>query len=86
MAPSGHQAEKCIEDIMRDYKGQYILAVEGNPPLGNDGTFCIPGGRPFVNRLKEVAADAAARKRVRAEIVALAVEALAVLNSELASA
>ena len=32
------------------------------------------------------AADAAARKRVRAEIVALAVEALAVLNSELASA
>jgi hydrogenase small subunit len=60
MAAAGHQAEKCIEDIMRDYKGQYILAVEGNPPLGNDGTFCIPGGRPFLDKLKEVAADSAA--------------------------
>ena len=60
MAAAGYQAEKCIEDIMKDYKGQYILAVEGNPPLGNDGTFCIPGGRPFVERLKEVAADSAA--------------------------
>jgi hydrogenase small subunit len=60
MAAAGHQAEKCIEDVMRDYKGGYILAVEGNPPLGNDGTFCIPGGRPFVDKLKEVAADAAA--------------------------
>ncbi len=26
----------------------------------NDGTFCIPGGSPFVNRLKEIAADSAA--------------------------
>jgi hydrogenase small subunit len=60
MAAAGHQAEQCIEDIRRDYKGQFILAVEGNPPLGNDGTFCIPGGRPFVDRLKEVAADSAA--------------------------
>ena len=60
MAAAGHQAEKAVEDIMRDYKGQYILAVEGNPPLGNDGTFCIPGGRPFVEKLKETAADAAA--------------------------
>ena len=60
MAAAGHQAEQAVADIMRDYKGQYILAVEGNPPLGNDGTFCIPGGRPFVEKLKEVAADAAA--------------------------
>jgi hydrogenase small subunit len=60
MAAAGHQAEQCIEDIRRDYKGQFILAVEGNPPLGEDGMFCIPGGRPFVERLKEVAADSAA--------------------------
>jgi NiFe hydrogenase small subunit HydA len=60
MAAAGHQAEQIIEDVMRDYKGQYILAVEGNPPLGNDGTFCIPGGRPFVEKLKEVSKDAAA--------------------------
>jgi hydrogenase small subunit len=60
MAAAGHQAEKCVNDIMTEYKGQYILAVEGNPPLGNDGTFCIPGGRPFIDRLTEVAADSAA--------------------------
>src|SRR5512135_2350549 len=60
MAAAGHQAEQIIEEVMRDYKGQYILAVEGNPPLGNDGTFCIPGGRPFLDKLKEVAADSAA--------------------------
>ena len=33
MAAAGHQAEAILEDIMTRYKGQYILAVEGNPPL-----------------------------------------------------
>jgi len=60
MAAAGHQAEEIIEQVRAEYKGQFILAVEGNPPLGDDGNFCIPGGRPFVDRLKEVAADAAA--------------------------
>ena len=27
MAAAGHQAEQAIEDIRRDYKGQFILAV-----------------------------------------------------------
>ena len=45
---------------MRDYKGQYILAVEGNPPLGQDGMFCFPGGKPFVEKLKHAAKDAKA--------------------------
>ncbi len=60
MAAAGHQAEQIVEEIRRDYKGRYILAVEGNPPLADDGVFCIPGGRPFVEKLKETAADAAA--------------------------
>jgi hydrogenase small subunit len=60
MAASGHQAEKCLEDVMKEYKGEYLLAVEGNPPLADDGIYCIVGGRPFVDQLKEVAADAKA--------------------------
>ena len=60
MAAAGHQAEAALEDTIKNYKGKYILAVEGNPPLGDDGVFCIPGGKPFVEKLRRVAKDAAA--------------------------
>ncbi len=60
MAAAGHQAEAALEQVMKEYKGNYILAVEGNPPLGNDGMYCMPGGRPFVDKLKHVAKDAKA--------------------------
>lgn len=60
MAAAGHQAEKQLEDIKKKYKGNYILAVEGNPPLNEDGMYCIEAGRPFVEILKETAADAKA--------------------------
>jgi hydrogenase small subunit len=60
MAAAGHQAEAALEDTITKYKGKYILAVEGNPPLGDDGVFCIPGGRPFVEKLRRVAKDASA--------------------------
>ena len=57
MAAAGHQAEAILQEIREKYKGNYILAVEGNPPLNQDGMSCIIGGRPFVEQLKEVAAD-----------------------------
>jgi len=60
MAAAGHQAEAIIEEVKKKYKGNYILAVEGNPPLNEDGMFCIHGGRPFIEVLKETAADAKA--------------------------
>jgi hydrogenase small subunit len=60
MAAAGHQAEEIIADIRKKYKGNFILAVEGNPPLNEDGMYCIHGGRPFVEVLKETAADAKA--------------------------
>ena len=60
MAAAGHQAEAALEDTLKNYKGKYILAVEGNPPVGDDGVFCIPGGRPFVEKLRHVAKDAMA--------------------------
>lgn len=57
MAAAGHQAEAILDEIRHQYKGRYILAVEGNPPLGQDGMSCIIGGRPFLDQLREVAAD-----------------------------
>ena len=60
MAAAGHQAEEALEQTIAKYKGNYILAVEGNPPLADDGIYCIPGGRPFVDKLKHVAKDAKA--------------------------
>lgn len=60
MAAAGHQAEAILDEIREKYRGKYIAAVEGNPPLNNDGMYCIVGGRPFVEQLKEVCNDAAA--------------------------
>jgi hydrogenase small subunit len=60
MASAGFQAEEIMEETIRKYKGRYILAVEGNPPLNEDGMYCIVGGKPFVERLKYAAQDCAA--------------------------
>lgn len=60
MAAAGEQAEAILDEIPKKYKGQYILAVEGNPPLNEDGMYCIVGGKPFVDKLKAVAKDARA--------------------------
>jgi len=57
MAAAGHQAEQVLEDTIKKHKGNYILACEGNPPLADDGVYCIPGGKPYVEKLRRVAAD-----------------------------
>ena len=36
MAAAGHQAEAAIEEARKKHKGNYILAVEGNPPLNQE--------------------------------------------------
>ena len=58
MAAAGHQAYAILKETRETYKGKYVLAVEGNPPLNEDGMYCIDGGRPFVEKLKEMAEDA----------------------------
>ena len=55
MAAAGHQAEELLEQTIEKYDGQYILACEGNPPLNEDGMYCIQGGRPFVEKLRHMA-------------------------------
>jgi NiFe hydrogenase small subunit HydA len=55
MAAAGHEAEAIVSEIVEKYKGNYILAVEGNAPLGEDGMYCIIGGKPFVEQLRYAA-------------------------------
>jgi len=60
MAAAGHQAEAILEETRHKHAGNYILAVEGNAPLNQDGMSCFVAGRPFVEQLQEMAADAKA--------------------------
>ena len=45
---------------MKDYKGEYLLAVEGNAPTKDGGVYCTVGGETFLNILQETAEDAKA--------------------------
>ncbi|MET3308187.1 NiFe hydrogenase small subunit HydA [Bradyrhizobium japonicum] len=60
MAAAGHQAEAILEETRARYKGGYVLAVEGNPPLNEGGMFCIDGGKPFVEKLTSMAEESMA--------------------------
>lgn len=59
-AAAGHQLEAVRKQIMEEYKGEYILAVEGNAPTKENGAYCMVGGDSFLNVLKETARDAKA--------------------------
>ncbi len=52
MAASGIQAQEAFESAVEKNRGNYILAVEGNPPFNFDGMACIDGGRPFLEKLE----------------------------------
>jgi hydrogenase small subunit len=58
MAPSGFQAEKSLEDTVRE--GGYITVVEGAIPTKDNGIYCCVGGRTALDLMKEVAANTAA--------------------------
>jgi len=62
MAPSGHQAEKQLEDAIEHFKGKYLLFVEGAIPMGMDGQFGTIGAKAetFHDHLQRLAKDAAA--------------------------
>ena len=65
MAAAGHQAEQILEDTIAKHKGEYVLACEGNPPLNEDGMFCIQAGRPYIEKLKHMSGVLDARDRRR---------------------
>jgi quinone-reactive Ni/Fe-hydrogenase small subunit len=62
MAPSGHQAEKQLEDAIETFKGKYILFVEGSVPRGIDGYYGTIGAKAetFIDHLTRLSKDAAA--------------------------
>ena len=64
MAAAGDQAMECFEEAISTYKGRYILAVEGNPPLGEEGMYCIDGGRPFMDKLQPRSRRSQGHRRV----------------------
>lgn len=59
-AAAGHQAEEAKHKTMEEYKGKYILCVEGAIPTGENGQLCTIGGKSALKLLKEAAKDCAA--------------------------
>jgi hydrogenase small subunit len=57
MAASGHMAEKAREETVKE--GSYVLVVEGSIPSADD-RFCMVGGHPFRQIVKETAERAVA--------------------------
>jgi len=60
MAASGFQAEKSLNDTIKDNKDKYIVLVEGAVPTKDGGVYCMIGGKTAESILKEVSEDAAA--------------------------
>ena len=59
-ASAGFQVEEIRKRIMKEYPGEYILAVEGNAPTRDGGVYCTIGGETFQNILLESAEKAKA--------------------------
>lgn len=59
MAPAGAQAEKSLEDIVKNEKGKYIAIVEGSIPAGDGGVYCCIAGRTALDIVREVSGNAA---------------------------
>jgi hydrogenase small subunit len=60
MAAAGHQAEEVLEQTIEEHRGQYIAVIEGSIPTGENGAYCVIGGRSSVDLAREVCENAAA--------------------------
>jgi hydrogenase small subunit len=59
-AAAGFQVEDIRKRIMKEYPGEYLLAVEGNAPTKDGGVYCTVGGETFLSILEETAEKAKA--------------------------
>jgi len=59
-AAAGFQVEEIRKRIIKEYPGEYLLAVEGNAPTRDGGVYCTVGGDTFLNILTETAEKAKA--------------------------
>ena len=60
MAASGAQAEAALKQAVEENAGKFVLVVEGAIPTRDNGIYFELNGRPSIDVLREVAAQAAA--------------------------
>ncbi|WP_213992269.1 hydrogenase 2 small subunit [Sodalis sp. dw_96] len=59
-AAFGAQAEENKRRAVEQYRGKYVLVVDGSIPLRDGGVYCMVAGRPIVEHIRECAKGAAA--------------------------
>jgi hydrogenase small subunit len=52
-AAAGVQAEECMRRTIKENPGEYLLMVEGSVPVGEDGIYCVIGGRSALDIVRE---------------------------------
>lgn len=60
MAPAGAQAEKSLQDVVKNKKGKYITVVEGSIPTADGGVYCCVSGKTALDITREVCGNALA--------------------------
>jgi len=58
--PSGHLVEEAKKKSLQENQGKFILVTEGAIPMKDGGVYCMIGGRPALEVLRETAPLAAA--------------------------
>ena len=59
MAASGEVSEKALTDAMQQFKGKYVMVVEGAIPTKDSGVYLKIAGKPFLDIVREVSKGAA---------------------------
>lgn len=59
-AAFGNQAEENKHRALEQYKGKYVLVVDGSIPLKDDGIYCMVAGKPIRDHIREAGEHAAA--------------------------
>jgi len=59
-AAAGFQAEEALHKTMEQYRGEYLMAVEGSVPTADGGIYCTVAGRTALDIVKEAASGAKA--------------------------
>jgi hydrogenase small subunit len=60
LAPSGASAGLVLTDVMARFPNGYFAVVEGAIPTGASGAYCLVGGRPVADVVREVSDGAIA--------------------------
>jgi hydrogenase small subunit len=59
-AAFGEQAEENKHRAIEQYKGKYVLVVDGSIPVKDGGIYCMVAGKPIVEHIRDAAEHAAA--------------------------